>query len=602
MTGKENFVSHYRAIICDCNRQLSSLSRKGLAVALSRLAVFVATASTLIWVRDIVAASCLTAIAGITLFLFLTTRSSAISRSKDRITARQRWAESQIRRAKLDLDGLPGGAQYIDPTHHFSFDIDLFGDKSLFALLDSTSTQLGSRKLAEWLSRPDTVADDVEVRQNAIRELTEKPEFLLSLSAAGIIASDEIPEGNPEDKIPDFSINKLQRAAVAIVPFLYVAAFCLLSLDLISGTQIFLLFLWILALGSLQAKRIGKLHDWTNRTIARLSCFSEVFQKIENEPFTSDILRMIQNDLTGSKQKASLATRHLARLLHNLDQRYNAFGYAIMNGFLLWDWRQIGNIDRWMKQNGQEIDRWKKAIAEIDALSAIASFARNNPDYTFPKVDHSGTIIMKAKAAGHPLIPNTLCVRNDIETIADSSFFVVTGANMAGKSTYLRTVATNFLLANIGAPVCARSMLFSKAELFTSLRTSDSLASGKSYFFAELERLRDIVRQAESGRRTFVILDEILRGTNSADKQKGSIGLVRKLIDLPVGGIIATHDLALGKLAEKFPEKVCNFRFEADITDDKQLSFSYRILPGIAQNANASFLMEQMGIISYDIN
>ena len=209
---------------------------------------------------------------------------------------------------------------------------------------------------------------------------------------------------------------------------------------------------------------------------------------------------------------------------------------------------------------------------------------------------------MKAKAAGHPLIPGTLCVRNDIETIANSSFFVITGANMAGKSTYLRTVATNFLLANIGAPVCAQSMLFSKADLFTSLRTSDSLTAGKSYFFAELERLRDIVRQAESGRRTFVILDEILRGTNSADKQKGSIGLVRKLIDLPVGGIIATHDLALGKLAEKFPEKVCNFRFEADITDDKQLSFSYRILPGIAQNANASFLMEQMGIISHDIN
>lgn len=602
MTGKEEIIAQYEAIIGDCSHQLSALARKGLIIAILRLVVFAAAITMAIVVWDIMAAVWLTVIAGTSLFLFLTTRSGAIAQTKDRITAKKRWAGSQIRRASLVLDGLPGGSQYIDPTHHYSFDIDLFGDKSLFALLDSTSTQLGSRKLAEWLSRPDTVADDVEERQNAIRELTEKPEFLLSLSAAGIIASDEIPEGNPEDKIPDFSISKVQKAAVAVVPFLYVAAFCLLSLDLISGTQIFFLFLWILLLGSLQAKRIGKLHDWTDRTIARLSCFSEVFQKIENEPFTSDILRMIQNDLTVSKQKASLATRRLARLLHNLDQRYNAFGYAIMNGFLLWDWRQIGNIDHWMKQNGQEIDRWKKAIAEIDALSAIASFARNNPDYTFPKVDHSGTIIMKAKAAGHPLISNSLCVRNDIETIANSSFFVVTGANMAGKSTYLRTVATNFLLANIGAPVCAQSMLFSKADLFTSLRTSDSLASGKSYFFAELERLRDIVRQAESGKRTFVILDEILRGTNSADKQKGSIGLVRKLIDLPVGGIIATHDLALGKLAERFPDKIRNFRFEADITDSKQLSFSYRILPGIAQNANASFLMEQMGIISHDIN
>jgi DNA mismatch repair ATPase MutS len=187
-------------------------------------------------------------------------------------------------------------------------------------------------------------------------------------------------------------------------------------------------------------------------------------------------------------------------------------------------------------------------------------------------------------------------VCNDIHCLSEGSFFVVTGANMAGKSTYLRTVAVNYLLALVGAPVFAAEMTFSPATLYTGLRTSDSLSDGASYFFAELSRLQKMVKRAEAGERMFVILDEILRGTNSVDKQKGSLGLVSKLVRLSVTGIIATHDLALGSLADSFPGKVSNYRFEAEI-DGSRLTFSYRLLPGIAQNTNAYFLMQTMGII-----
>ena len=232
----------------------------------------------------------------------------------------------------------------------------------------------------------------------------------------------------------------------------------------------------------------------------------------------------------------------------------------------------------------------------MDAFCSLGAFAFNNPDYAYPVCDVDGDVVLEAKNAGHPLISRELCVRNNVETLRESSFFVVTGANMAGKSTYLRTVAVNYLLAEIGAPVCAEEMTFSKASLFTGIRTSDSLAEGASYFFAELSRLEKIVRRAESGERMFVVLDEILRGTNSADKQKGSLGLVGKLVKLPVAGVIATHDLALGSLAETFPKQVRNFRFEADI-EGERLTFSYRIRTGVAENANASFLMKQMGII-----
>lgn len=597
MNSNSRQRARYLQILEDCALQHKRLSRKSFAIAMLRLCIFSATVAGVVFLRHATPAAVATGLAGLVVFLALTRLSAAVARAKDVETAKQRWAKGLLCRMTLDLDSFPGGSEHIDPSHHFSFDLDLFGKNSVFALLDSTVTPFGSKQLAEWLIAPETVSGMVSQRQDAVRELSENHGFRLAMAAAGTVASDEMPgEGNSSD-IPDFSISKVQKAAVAIVPFVYVAAFSLLALDMIPGTAVFCLFLAVLLLGSLQAKRVGRLHEWTTHTIARLSCFSDVFKVIETESFHASLLENLQAGIRRPGNPASHATRRLARILHNLDQRYNVFGYAIMNGFLLWDWKQLDNIDRWMKGNGENMAAWEKAVGNFDALCALASFAADNPGYAYPVYDHSASVIMEAKAAGHPLIPAGKCVRNDIVCLRESSFFVVTGANMAGKSTYLRTVAVNFLLAEIGAPVCAEEMVFSEADLFTSLRTSDSLTSGKSYFFAELERLQAIVRQAESGVRTLVILDEILRGTNSADKQKGSIGLVRKLMQLPVGGIIATHDLALGTLEEAFPGKVRNFRFEAEISEAGSLTFSYKIQPGTARNANASFLMAKMGII-----
>ena len=189
----------------------------------------------------------------------------------------------------------------------------------------------------------------------------------------------------------------------------------------------------------------------------------------------------------------------------------------------------------------------------------------------------------------------TTCVKNDIEFTEYPYFLIITGANMAGKSTYLRTIGVNFVLACMGAPVCADSLRFTPSNLVTSLRTSDSLNDNESYFFAELKRLKMIIDRLESGEKLFIILDEILKGTNSVDKQKGSIALVQQFIRLQSCGIIATHDLLLGSLEQTFPQHIKNYRFEADITNDT-LTFSYRLKEGIAQNMNATFLMKKMGI------
>lgn len=258
------------------------------------------------------------------------------------------------------------------------------------------------------------------------------------------------------------------------------------------------------------------------------------------------------------------------------------------------DTRHSIALVKWKERHHNDIVGWIEALAEIDAYLSMGNYAFNHPDYIYPEVSDN-YFVMKGKALGHPLINRDVCVRNKIDIPKSPWFLIITGANMAGKSTYLRTVGINYLMACTGLPVCAEKMIFYPAHLVTSLRTSDSLASNESYFFAELKRLKMIIDRLQKGEKLFIILDEILKGTNSADKQKGSMALMKQLVKLQSCGIIATHDLVLGSLEEEFPNEIKNYRFEADITDN-ELTFSYQLREGVAQNMNACFLMRKMGI------
>lgn len=589
--------SYYRTTIDTCRVTIASLNRKGYAVAMLRLAVFILTVVGVVMLWGNMLPALAAFLCGTVLFLALARRSGSIDSHRLSERAKLNWAEQSLRRLNLDLKDMPDGREFVNPSHDYTFDIDIFGNKSIFALLDSTSTPFGHNRLAEWLMDPPTKATEIRQRQEAIAELAASPDLLRTMASVGRVASDEIKTKEVvTGETPDFSINKLQKAAVAIVPFAYIVLFVLYALGLIPGFAVFDFFIIVLLAGSLQARRITRLHKWITDVAGRIACCTEMLHTIETAQFASPLLRQLQESICNNGSPASILFRRLARSINNLDQRYNVFGYAIMNGFLLWDWKQIDKIGKWMAANGRKIGVWRETIADVDALGALATFAFAHPDYVRPKIDATGNIIIEAENAGHPLIPASACVTNSVSALHPGSFFVITGANMAGKSTYLRTVAVNYLLALTGAPVFASKMTFTPTSLITGLRTSDSLADGASYFFAELTRLQRIVQRAEQGERLFVILDEILRGTNSDDKQKGTTGLVSKLVGLSATGIIATHDLSIGKLAQTFPGKVENFRFEAEIGNGT-LSFSYCIRPGIARNANASYLMKSMGII-----
>ena len=325
-----------------------------------------------------------------------------------------------------------------------------------------------------------------------------------------------------------------------------------------------------------------------------LSTYARLIELADKQPMESALLVSLKQKFESKQLKAPKVLGMLAKELDRLDLRNNLILYALLEGSMFWQLRQMLRIERWKQEHGTHLLQWLEALGKLDALCALGTFAFNHPEYTYPSLTDE-PFVFQAKDMGHPLMPRQQCVVNDADIPQRPYFLIITGANMAGKSTYLRTIGCNYILACIGAPVCCSSLHVYPAHLMTSLRTSDSLANNESYFFAELKRLQQILERLKSGEEMFIILDEILKGTNSMDKQKGSFSLVKQLLQLKANGIIATHDLLLGELKRHFPNEISNYCFEADIQND-ELTFSYKLREGIAQNMNACFLMQKMGI------
>lgn len=603
MEKLEQIIETYRLTIQKAELELRNARKRIYYISLLRLVLFVgAIAGAIIFWPDGWLYISIFAILPFILFIWLVKRHNFWFHRKDFLKKKIVINEQELRAIQYDFSDFDGGKEYIDPGHLYTFDLDIFGEHSLFQYINRTSTPVGKEHLAEWFNAHLENKEAIEQRQEAIRELSTDLEYRQQIRLSGLLYkgkpadTSEIKEwANSPSYYRKHRLLRMIPATVSVINLLCISLTCL---DILPASIAGGVFACFVVFSSVFSKGITKLQATYGKKLQILSTYADQILLTEKKDMHSPVLQELKAELTSRNQTASQAVRRLSKLMNALDQRNNLLISMLLNGLIFWELRQVMKIEQWKEVHASDLPRWIETVGEIDAYCSLATFAYNHPEYIYPKIN-SHSFHMQAKALGHPLMDRNKCVRNGIDIDKRPFFIIITGANMAGKSTYLRTVGVNYLLACMGAPVWADEMEIYPARLVTSLRTNDSLTDNESYFFAELKRLKLIIDKLEAGEELFIILDEILKGTNSMDKQKGSFALIKQFMSMNANGIIATHDLLLGTLIEAFPENIRNYCFEADITNN-ELTFSYQKRNGVAQNMNACFLMKKMGIAVID--
>ena len=596
------------------------LVKQNRLISMTRLLLFLSAIGLVIffWSNGIYA---ITSIIGIAIipFLFLIKLNVGLTNKirhfKELITINL----NELEGLKGNFSVFPSGNEFINPEHAYSYDLDIFGHESIYQAINRTSTAGGAISLANALKEPILDSAKITERQAAIKELADKLEWRQNFQATGNVVLENEVENTAQTgwfqsrkqnysnvqgfhneilkwlSEPYFFINKLiLKYLLILLPIISVILFGLLVADLFPFMGFVLYGFVQLFIVGLFVKKVNYIHNQIGKKVEILNKYEAMLLLVENQDFIAPYLISLKSALRTKTTISSQELKHLKKLARHLDNRMNILFAFFANAFFLWDLQIVFRLEKWRKQNHQNLSKWLDVIYDFDFLSSLAGFAFNNPNYCFPEIK-TGDFFLEMEEAGHPLIKDEVRVDNSLIINGQSQLLVVTGANMAGKSTFLRTIGTNMILALAGSVVCAKKFVISPIHLHTSVRTSDSVQKSESYFFAELKRLKSIIDRMQAGEMLFVIIDEMLRGTNSKDKHHGSEALIEQLIRLKGSGLIATHDIGLGTLAEKYPENVKNYRFEVEIIDN-ELVFDYKLKTGISQNLNATFLMKKMGI------
>lgn len=533
-------------------------------------------------------------VVGIAVFLFLLSKHTNVKNEFLFVDELRKINERELRHLQGDLTGASTGKEYIFEEHDFNQDIDLFGEGSLFQWMNRTALKNGEKTLAQWFNSNEI--DSIKEKQASVQELKDWSEWRQEYTATAALIQSEFETKDVLEWMQNHQpfVPKIHAWLPAVFSIFSVLLIIALSVGLIPWIP---LFIWMgigAAISAPYVKRVTEIYSTTSKIDDLLRQYSKLLGKIENAKFDSTRLQSWKRQIVTEGKPASVSLKELSQQIDSLGNRnIMLFGF-IANLFLLWDLRCTYRIEQWMRGFNGALEDWFITVERIDALNSLANYAYNNPEYIYPGVSDDDKKQLIARALGHPLLASEKMVTNDI-SIQKEDFFIITGANMAGKSTFLRTVAMNIVMANCGLPVCAESFEYRPVKLISSMRTSDSLVNDESYFFSELKRLKFIVEKIESDA-YFIILDEILKGTNSVDKAEGSKKFVERLVKSKSTGLIATHDLSLCTLADQYSE-IRNHYFDAEIVDN-ELFFDYRFKEGICQNMNASFLLRKMNIVS----
>jgi hypothetical protein len=590
MDSYQNKVTHYSELLNKINKKYNSIS------LLRLLSVFLCLFMLFYYIKTNEIHYAGLAFLFFVGFIFLMRIHFKLSFQKQLTTALLQINKNEITFLKREKIPFENGIEFNDFHHPYAYDLDIFGDHSLFQNLNRTATYIGKKTLANQLLNlfPN---ESILENQEAIKELKSKIEWRQDFLALATISNDS---KNSYDSIlhwNSFKNNALPKVLVVLSFALPSLFFGILIAYFITSKTILLSYLSYIFIANLMVvgsslKRIQSEIAKADNVDKIIKQYSLLVQKIESETFRSKKLIDLQQQLIFKNATASVHLKQLSELFSRMDTISNLMTATLFNGTFLFNLHVLRALLKWKDSHSQELEKWINIIGEFEALNSLANLAYNNPDFVFPEINSEYKIGFKDLS--HPLLNPTTRVGNDTHFYPET-FMILTGSNMSGKSTFLRSLGVNMVLGGIGSVVCASEANIHPLPVLVSMRLSDSLADSESYFFAEIKRLKQIMDALEE-KPAFVLLDEILRGTNSDDKRNGTIEVVKKVIAKKAIGAIATHDIEVCLTTNEYPDILTNQCFEVEIKNN-ELHFDYKLRNGICKNKSATFLMQKMGVI-----
>ncbi len=596
-------IEKYQSTIPELERRLQILS-------ISRAVVFILSLMVIIYFANerMLMALWIMAPIGISGFALLLFNYNKLNKRKRRCYFLIQINQQELLRLENKLSEFPDGQSHIRLDHPYLADLDVFGTHSLFQLLNRTTTESGSLMLANWLSEaaPQNI---ILKRQQAIKELQPQLKWRQEFQAAGLsFMNTEAAHQQLLNwiKKKEYLLSNQRKYLIgsillAVLFSLFGTLFVINSFA--DGFNLYLLpFLAVAFVNVFLLRKVSpvaeEIIDDTYENVRVLGGYEQLAQSIISSQFKSEKLVKLQSDLSTNDSSATKEIRKLKNILEAFQLRgtkkseSNKF-YLLFNGFWLLDIFYILQTEKWKHKNREHINLWVDAISEFEVLSSLAGLAFSNPAFTFPEITEA-PYNLRFEKVGHPLIKKKARICNDFILEGKGQIAMITGSNMAGKSTFLRTVGVNLVLAQMGAPCCAKLAEVSQLEMFTSMRTQDNLEEGVSSFYAELIKVEELLKLIKSGEPIFFMLDEMFKGTNSEDRYRGGVSLIKQLSELNAFGLISTHDLELARLAGNHMI-VSNYSFNSKISKG-ELLFTYNLDEGICTDFNASELMRKSGI------
>lgn len=505
--------------------------------------------------------------------------------------------EDEIKIMDHQYHHLASGNEFVTKEHYYANDLDVFGHASLYQYINRSTSETGNNTLAAWLLVPADI-QTINNRQAAVKDLLSKTVWRQNLQALGAAkkikteTQTRLQQWFEED---DRFINNRSWSIIRyLVPAIVLTILVLNITDVVNNYVRNYCLLASALLAFYISKKVTPLHHQVSKMSDELEVLSDSIKLIEDADFNSTYLQDLQKQFKLQKEKASTQLNLLKKILERLDLRFNFVVFIPLDVLLQWDLQQAIALEKWKKYNHHHVTSWFKALGEFEAVNSLSTLSFNHPQWCFPgfKEQH---FFIEGKEIGHPLIPSDKRVNNFINMEHNGELMLVTGSNMAGKSTYLRSIGINTVLAMAGAPVCAAYFCLSPVQVISSMRIADNLEESTSTFYAELKKLKTIIDKVNKNEKVFILLDEILRGTNSLDRHTGSAALIKQLIKHKAACIIATHDVELAKMKETYPENILNYHFDVQVNNE-ELYFDYKLKAGICTSLNASILMKKIGI------